>query len=226
MATWAWNTNNEVDAEVKRALLNYRPIFARYARTSVDLHDRSQLCSTCNTACSMSDITTSYRYREHITWTQTKRSFAEATSSTGCHLCIIIAHAFDKASIDEFAQMGPNETFKLRFEYRTAERDPSGKLDWEQRTRMSISNIILESHLPDEFWLRIRPEEPSRFKKLYIDLRMRPLKGENAHSSRSSRLTELSRFCYRARDGYSTEDSRLNREQAKSETSVYMAQSL
>jgi len=32
MATWAWNTNDEVDAEVKRALLNYRPIFARYCK--------------------------------------------------------------------------------------------------------------------------------------------------------------------------------------------------
>lgn len=118
-------------------------------------------------------------YVERTRWSKTREGFARATSSAGCHLGIIIAHAFDTSSTNTFASMGLGEVLKLHFTYRTAERDPSGKLDWEKRTRMPISNITLATNIPDEFWLTINPKGESKFGKLRIDLRMRPLEGEN-----------------------------------------------
>lgn len=110
-------------------------------------------------------------------WSKTKRDFLAETSHSGCHLCIIIAHAFDDASKETFKELDISEELHLCFAYRSIERDPSGTLDWEERTSMTINDITLESHLPDEFWLQIRPNKGSVFTKLYIDLRLRPLQG-------------------------------------------------
>ncbi|CEI39976.1 hypothetical protein FVEN_g2238 [Fusarium venenatum] len=71
--------------------------------------------------------------------------------------------------------METTETLSLCFSYRTVERDPSGGLDWGQRTRMSINDITLQAYLPDEFWLQIRPEVGCVLDKLLIDLRLRLL---------------------------------------------------
>jgi hypothetical protein len=186
MADLTCNTKDAVDTEVKRALFKSRKIFVEYAKKYYRLDDRSGLCSTCDNVCRLSNLSIHQSYLLYTDlprvygseWSKTKKSFAKATSSTGCHLYIIIARAFDK--IATFAKMGPDETLKARFAYRTAERDPSGKLDWEQRTRMTINNITLGTNIPDEFWLRIISiEEMSWFSKLHINLRMRLFKGEN-----------------------------------------------
>ncbi|KAM0228022.1 hypothetical protein ACHAPO_011048 [Fusarium lateritium] len=71
--------------------------------------------------------------------------------------------------------METTQTLSLCFSYRTVERDPSGDLDWGQRTRMSINDITLQADLPDEFWLQIRPEVGCVLDGLLIDLRLRLL---------------------------------------------------
>ncbi|KAG8666722.1 hypothetical protein FPOAC2_11843 [Fusarium poae] len=108
-------------------------------------------------------------------WSKTKRDFIAETSTSGCHLCIIIAHAFDPESVATFAKIDASEILNLCFSYRTVERDPSGGLDWGQRTRMTINDITLQTHLPDEFWLQIRPEVGCVLNELLIDLRLRLL---------------------------------------------------
>lgn len=170
--------------------------------------ERSRLCAACSHACAQSIIGcgpvtcqihwSQYKLeeRQYISdtrqdwdrlsdvsgwakWSKTKRAFLAETNSSGCHLCIIIAHAFDDASKRTFGEMEPAEEVQLCFAYRTIERDPSGMLDWQERTSMSINDITLENHLPDEFWLQIRPGKNSLFTKLYIDLRLRPLQGNS-----------------------------------------------
>ncbi|RGP74044.1 hypothetical protein FSPOR_1739 [Fusarium sporotrichioides] len=71
--------------------------------------------------------------------------------------------------------MEDSENLHLYFSYRTVERDPSGNLDWGQRTRMTLNEITLQTHLPDEFWLKIRPGDDSALDELQIDLRLRLL---------------------------------------------------
>ncbi|QPC64344.1 hypothetical protein HYE67_006575 [Fusarium culmorum] len=161
--------------------------------------ERSRLCAACAHACSMAIIgcrpgtcqihTFNYRddgsgtYNRHeyshvsewAKWKKKKGDFTAETNTSGCHLCIIIAHAFDEASVATFAKMDAKETLYLCFSYRSIERDPSGGLDWKQRTRMTIDDINLQTHLPDEFWLKIRPEDNSVLNKLVIDLRIRML---------------------------------------------------
>ncbi|KAH7191703.1 heterokaryon incompatibility protein-domain-containing protein [Fusarium flagelliforme] len=166
--------------------------------------ERSRLCAACSHACAQSIIGCgpvtcpihwsqyNLEKRQYISdirqdwdrlsdilgwakWSKTKREFLAETNSSGCHLCIIIAHAFDDASKETFGEMEPAKELQLCFAYRTIDRDPSGMLDWQERTSMSINDITLESHLPDEFWLQIRPGKDSVFTKLYIDLRLRPL---------------------------------------------------
>jgi len=199
MVDWMWNTDDMVDAAVQRALDKSREVFL-HATKPYNLQIKSQLCDDCNSACRVTAL--DRRYSERITWSKTRKDFARATSSAGCHLCIIIAHAFDKSSINTFATMGPDEVLQLHFTYHTAERDPSGKLDWEQRTRMPISNITLDAmDIPDEFWLTICPKGESKFDKLRIDLRMRRFEGENIQSSQSSALTKFHSIYYRRHDG-------------------------
>ncbi|RGP69221.1 hypothetical protein FLONG3_7857 [Fusarium longipes] len=161
--------------------------------------ERSRLCSACLHACShaatgcgplachlhrSSSSNTVYdgQPRNKLTdvtgwakWSKTKAEFMAETKTSGCHLCILIAHAFDEASVAQFSKMDKSEIIQLCFNYRTAERDPGGNLDWGQRTRMTIDNITLDNNLPDEFWLQIRPDQNSTFDELLIDLRMRPL---------------------------------------------------
>ncbi|KAF4949936.1 hypothetical protein FGADI_8537 [Fusarium gaditjirri] len=108
-------------------------------------------------------------------WSKTKREFLAETSSSGCHLCIIIAHAFDDKSKEVFKRMGSDEAVRLCFKYRTVERDPSGKLDWDERTNMAITDIALGIDLPDEFWLAIRSDRGSVLDEVSFDLRIRPL---------------------------------------------------
>jgi hypothetical protein len=163
--------------------------------------ERSRLCAACTHACSMSingcrpgtcHIHT-YKSRNDgsglyssngltdvsgwAKWSKTKRDFIAETSTSGCHLCIIIAHAFDPESVATFAKIDASEILNLCFSYRTVERDPSGGLDWGQRTRMTINDITLQTHLPDEFWLQIRPEVGCVLNELLIDLRLRLLQG-------------------------------------------------
>ncbi|KAG7409732.1 hypothetical protein Forpe1208_v010998 [Fusarium oxysporum f. sp. rapae] len=71
--------------------------------------------------------------------------------------------------------MGSDEALRLCFKYRTVERDPSGKLDWDERTSMAITDIALGIDLPDEFWLAIRSDKESVLDEVSFDLRIRPL---------------------------------------------------
>ncbi|KAG5776157.1 hypothetical protein H9Q73_010166 [Fusarium xylarioides] len=87
----------------------------------------------------------------------------------------MIAHAFDEHSKEIFQTLGSDEVVRLCFKYRTVERDPSGKLGWEERTNMAITDIALGIDLPDEFWLAIRSEKGSVLEEVSFDLRMRPL---------------------------------------------------
>jgi hypothetical protein len=111
-------------------------------------------------------------------WSKTKRDFLSETTSSGCHLCIIIAHAFDENSKEVFQNLGSDEVVRLCFKYRTVERDPSGKLGWDERTNMAITDIALGIDLPDEFWLAIRSDKGSALEEVSFDLRMRPLEGK------------------------------------------------
>ncbi|KAF5257806.1 hypothetical protein FOXYS1_11655 [Fusarium oxysporum] len=163
--------------------------------------ERSRLCDACTHACSMSIVgCTPYTCQTHRSrftskeqnsyhrswdvlndvsrwakWSKTKRDFVAETSSSGCHLCIIIAHAFDEKSKETFQSLGSDEVIRLCFKYRTVERDPSGKLDWDERTSMAITDIALGIHLPDEFWLAIRSDRESVLGEVSFDLRIRPL---------------------------------------------------
>ncbi|KAL5593133.1 hypothetical protein FOBRF1_012235 [Fusarium oxysporum] len=163
--------------------------------------ERSRLCDACTHACSMSIVgCTPYTCQTHRSrftsneqnsyhrswnvlndvsrwakWSKTKRDFVAETSSSGCHLCIIIAHAFDEKSKETFQILGSDEVIRLCFKYRTVERDPSGKLDWDERTSMAITDIALGVHLPDEFWLVIRSGRESVLGDVSFDLRIRPL---------------------------------------------------
>src|SRR6478735_2155362 len=128
--------------------------------------ERSRLCDACTHACSMSIVgCTPYTCQTHRSrftsneqnsyhrswdvlsdvsrwakWSKTKRDFLAETSSSGCHLCIIIAHAFDEKSKETFQSLGSDEVIRLCFKYRTVERDPSGKLNWDERTSMAITD--------------------------------------------------------------------------------------
>ncbi|KAF5711582.1 hypothetical protein FGLOB1_4941 [Fusarium globosum] len=162
--------------------------------------ERSRLCDACTHACSMSIVgCTPYTCPTHRSqfpkndysypsswdllndisrwakWSKTKRDFLSETSSSGCHLCITIAHAFDEKSKEQFQNLGSDEVVRLCFKYRTVERDPSGKLGWDERTSMAITDIALGIDLPDEFWLAIRSDKGSVLEEVSFDLRMRPL---------------------------------------------------
>ncbi|KAF5591863.1 hypothetical protein FPCIR_5931 [Fusarium pseudocircinatum] len=163
--------------------------------------ERSRLCDACTHACSMSIVgCTQYTCQIHRSqflrnnpnpylstwdalndisrwakWSKTKRDFLSETSSSGCHLCIIIAHAFDDNSKEAFQNLGSDEVVQLCFKYRTVERDPSGKLGWDERTNMAITDIALGIDLPDEFWLAVRSDKGSVLEEVSFDLRMRPL---------------------------------------------------
>jgi hypothetical protein len=84
--------------------------------------------------------------------------FQEATGSAGCHLCIIIAHSFDEGMIKGFAALEQYAVLKLRFVYHSSYRDPSSKLDWEQRNRIPLEKIGIDGEETEEFWLRITTE--------------------------------------------------------------------
>ncbi|KAF5528999.1 hypothetical protein FPHYL_14288 [Fusarium phyllophilum] len=166
--------------------------------------ERSRLCDACTHACSMSVVgCTKYTCQTHKSqlprndqnsypsswdalndisrwakWSKTKRDFLAETSSSGCHLCIMIAHAFDGKSKELFERLGGDEVVRLCFKYRTVERDPSGKLGWEERTNMAITDIALGIDLPDEFWLAIRSDKGSVLEDVSFDLRIRPLQGD------------------------------------------------
>ncbi|KAL9564128.1 hypothetical protein ACKAV7_011635 [Fusarium commune] len=163
--------------------------------------ERSRLCDACTHACSMSIVgCTPYTCQIHRSqfprndynsypsswdvlndvsrwakWSKIKREFLAESSSSGCHLCIIIAHAFDEKSKEVFQNMGSDEAVRLCFKYRTVERDPSGKLGWDERTSMAITDIALGIDLPDEFWLAIRSDKGSVLDEVSFDLRIRPL---------------------------------------------------
>ncbi|CVL06899.1 related to tol protein [Fusarium mangiferae] len=162
--------------------------------------ERSRLCDACTHACSMSIVgCTPYTCPTHRSqfpksdysypsswdllndisrwakWSKSKRDFLSETTSSGCHLCIIIAHAFDEKSKEQFRNLGDDEVVRLCFKYRTVERDPSGKLGWDERTSMAITDIALGIDLPDEFWLAVRSDKGSVLEDVSFDLRMRPL---------------------------------------------------
>ncbi|EWG55534.1 hypothetical protein FVEG_17540 [Fusarium verticillioides 7600] len=163
--------------------------------------ERSRLCDACTHACSMSIVgCTQYTCQTHRSqflknnpnpyistwdamndtsrwakWSKTKRDFLSETTSSGCHLCIIIAHAFDEKSKEVFQNLGSDEVVRLCLKYRTVERDPSGKLGWDERTNMAITDIALGIDAPDEFWLAIRSDKGSALEEMSFDLRMRPL---------------------------------------------------
>ncbi|KAF5686355.1 hypothetical protein FCIRC_2911 [Fusarium circinatum] len=163
--------------------------------------ERSRLCDECTHACSMSivgcapytcskhrsqfpkDYNNSYQSSWNFLndmsrwakWSKTKGDFLTETTSSGCHLCIIIAHAFDEESKELFQSLGSDEVVRLCFKYRTVERDPSGKLGWDERTSMAITDIALGIDLPDEFWLAVRSDKGSALSDVSFDLRLRPL---------------------------------------------------
>ncbi|KAF5648598.1 hypothetical protein F52700_914 [Fusarium sp. NRRL 52700] len=158
--------------------------------------ERSRLCDECTHACSMSIVGcapyTCPKHRSEFPkeqnnwhfinnparwgkWAKTKRDFVAETKLSGCHLCIIIAHAFDEKSKELFQSLGSDEVVRLCFKYRTVERDPSGKLGYDERTCMAITDIALGIDLPDEFWLAISSDTGSALSDLSFDLRMRPL---------------------------------------------------
>jgi hypothetical protein len=197
--------------------------------------ERSRLCAACTHACSLSitgcrpgtcQIHKLTDVSGWAKWSKTKRDFMAETSTSGCHLCIIIAHAFDEASVATFSKMDMTESLHLCFSYRTVERDPSGSLDWGQRTRMTINDIALENHLPDEFWLQIRPDLDSTFDELVIDLRIRPLQGITIirYAGTLSNESFRNRHCLHTHDRAGA--TCLDNEQSEPTTSIKMDQEM
>ena len=166
MTTWA--TKDAVDVEVKRGFTRSQKVFGRYASSWREQPPRSSLCVTCEGACRLAG------FRVDATWSKTRSTFEKSTTSSGCHLCVIIAHAFDRKAIAAFQTMRPDEEITLHFSYRSLTKNPSSKLGFEERYRVPLSGYF-DDDGPDEMWLAIESQEPfAPGGDIRIDLRMQP----------------------------------------------------
>jgi len=194
---WKWDTSDAVDVEVKRGFIKSRKIFKKYSKTLREDSLKSSLCENCNQACMLCELVNPSSREGSVPdskWTKTKESFKKSAAAPGCHLCIMIAHAFDTQSVDTFGKLDNMTEIHLHFSYRSSVRDPDGKLTWEQRNGIHLGNLTIEEDDPDEFWLRICSGKKSAL-SLQIDLRMEPL-FRSKSSCRTSRIPKanLDRF--------------------------------
>lgn len=172
-----WDTYDAVDAEVKRGFIKSRKLFKKHSEIW-RYGNSASLCESCRQACRMCQR----RYRtwwlspgDGVEWTKTKKSLEDSVKANGCHLCIIISHAFSPEDISDFMELGKAANLGLLFSYRSSVRDPNGKLTWEQRNQIiPFGNMTLGQDEPDEYWLVISPQKVSKL-RLQIDLPMQPM---------------------------------------------------
>jgi hypothetical protein len=143
---WKWDTYDAVDVEVKLDFIKSKKIFKKYSTSWRQNTSNPSLCKSCSQACM------SCESFPESDWTKTKECFEKLATAPGCHLCVMIAHAFDEQSVDAFRKLDDATEIELGISFRSSQRDPDGKLTWEQRTGF---NLRMGENGPDEFLLRI-----------------------------------------------------------------------